>query len=65
MACPVRALCLRHAIDVHEPYGIWGGLSASERADLTSKPPREASVETGRKPVKLRKHYVRRLVSTQ
>ncbi|AYJ48875.1 WhiB family transcriptional regulator [Rhodococcus sp. P1Y] len=29
--CPVRAACLGHAVAVHEPYGIWGGLTARER----------------------------------
>jgi WhiB family redox-sensing transcriptional regulator len=31
-ACPVRADCLAHALAVHEPYGIWGGLTPRERA---------------------------------
>jgi len=29
--CPVLEQCRRHALEVHEPYGIWGGLSAEER----------------------------------
>lgn len=29
--CPVRDACLRHAFDVGEQHGVWGGLSASER----------------------------------
>jgi len=29
--CPVVAQCLRHALDVREPYGVWGGLNATER----------------------------------
>jgi WhiB family redox-sensing transcriptional regulator len=29
--CPVIEPCRRHALEVHEPYGIWGGLSAEER----------------------------------
>jgi hypothetical protein len=28
--CPVRAMCLDYALR-YEPYGIWGGLDASER----------------------------------
>jgi WhiB family transcriptional regulator, redox-sensing transcriptional regulator len=24
-------MCREHALAVHEPYGIWGGLSESER----------------------------------
>ncbi|MER7758179.1 WhiB family transcriptional regulator [Streptomyces sp. NPDC097619] len=30
-ACPVRAQCLRHALRVQEPYGVWGGLTEEER----------------------------------
>ena len=29
--CPVIAACREHALKVAEPYGIWGGLSESER----------------------------------
>ncbi|ADG98483.1 transcription factor WhiB [Segniliparus rotundus DSM 44985] len=29
--CPVVMQCREHAIRVGEPYGIWGGLSESER----------------------------------
>jgi WhiB family redox-sensing transcriptional regulator len=38
--CPVLETCRRHALAVHEPYGIWGGLSESEREAIikTSKP---------------------------
>lgn len=32
--CPVRAECLRDALDAHVEYGVFGGLSASERRDL-------------------------------
>ncbi len=30
-SCPVLALCRSHALASREPYGIWGGLSESER----------------------------------
>ncbi|GAA2520151.1 WhiB family transcriptional regulator [Pilimelia columellifera] len=30
-ACPVRRRCLEHALQVREPYGIWGGLGEGER----------------------------------
>ena len=33
-SCPVIQECLEHALRVPEPYGIWGGLSENERADL-------------------------------
>lgn len=29
--CPVLAQCRQHAMTVQEPYGIWGGMSESER----------------------------------
>ena len=29
--CPVLAQCRAHALAVHEPYGVWGGLSEAER----------------------------------
>lgn len=33
-ACPVRAECLAEALDRGETEGIWGGLTAEERAQL-------------------------------
>jgi WhiB family transcriptional regulator, redox-sensing transcriptional regulator len=32
--CPVIADCRAHALQVQEPYGIWGGLTEHERAGL-------------------------------
>jgi WhiB family transcriptional regulator, redox-sensing transcriptional regulator len=32
--CPVRAECLEHSLRVQEPYGIWGGVSETERPQL-------------------------------
>ena len=32
--CPVITQCRQHALEAREPYGIWGGLSEQERADL-------------------------------
>ncbi|MFF8264642.1 WhiB family transcriptional regulator [Streptomyces virginiae] len=29
--CPVRAECLRHALNTGEAYGVWGGLTTEER----------------------------------
>lgn len=29
--CPVIAQCAAHALKVHEPYGVWGGLSEDDR----------------------------------
>ncbi len=30
-SCPVLEQCRAHALAVGEPYGIWGGMSESER----------------------------------
>ena len=32
--CPVIQRCREHALKVQEPYGVWGGLSESDRANL-------------------------------
>lgn len=32
--CPVIAQCRAHALAAREPYGVWGGLSESEREEL-------------------------------
>jgi len=32
--CPVRQLCLEHALAHREPWGIWGGLDEKERNAL-------------------------------
>lgn len=29
--CPVQAACLADALDRREPYGVWGGMTTSER----------------------------------
>lgn len=36
-ACDVRIECLQYALDVDEPHGIWGGLTALERKRLKKK----------------------------
>lgn len=33
-ACPVVAQCRSHALEVREPYGVWGGLTEAEREVL-------------------------------
>ena len=32
--CPVLDLCARHALEVREPYGVWGGLSEDDRESV-------------------------------
>ena len=32
--CPVRGQCLAHALTFREDYGVWGGLSEDERAQM-------------------------------
>ena len=35
--CPVIEECRRWALDVQEPYGVWGGLSEAERDELVRR----------------------------
>lgn len=42
--CPVLTQCREHALEVHEPYGIWGGLSESERDTIIRGPRRTLKV---------------------
>ena len=32
--CPVMQQCRDHALAVREPYGVWGGLTEDERAEV-------------------------------
>lgn len=34
LKCPALQACRTHALQVHEPYGIWGGLSEGERLQI-------------------------------
>lgn len=34
--CPVKALCAEYSILADEPYGVWGGITASERRAISS-----------------------------
>jgi WhiB family redox-sensing transcriptional regulator len=43
--CPVIESCLKHALSVREPYGVWGGMSEEERARLIAAEP--AAVAAG------------------
>lgn len=42
--CPVLDQCRRHALAAHEPYGVWGGLSESEREAILRKRDRRLRV---------------------
>ena len=35
--CPVLMQCRAHALKVREPYGVWGGLSPSERDGIRKR----------------------------
>ncbi len=37
MQCPVLEQCRNHSLAAQEPYGVWGGLSESERRALLKK----------------------------
>lgn len=36
-ACPVQRECLTYALQANEQYGLWGGMTATERAQLKAK----------------------------
>lgn len=42
--CPVIDTCREHALSVQEPYGVWGGLSESERTAIIAERKRGAKV---------------------
>ncbi|MEU5842942.1 WhiB family transcriptional regulator [Rhodococcus sp. NPDC047139] len=42
--CPVLARCRDHALAVAEPYGIWGGMSETEREMYTRQRRRKVAV---------------------
>ncbi len=35
--CPVRVQCLDFAVEIREPYGIWGGLTEADRRQLVAR----------------------------
>ena len=41
--CPVKAPCAAYALQHQERYGVWGGLTESERADRWSQAAAEAA----------------------
>jgi WhiB family redox-sensing transcriptional regulator len=40
--CPVIEACLKHALEVREPYGVWGGTTPEEREAMLTSSAREA-----------------------
>ena len=34
MVCPVKQECRDYALEIREPYGIWGGLTEAERRQM-------------------------------
>ena len=42
--CPVLELCRTHALAVREPYGVWGGMSETEREALVRSTTRKLAV---------------------
>lgn len=35
--CPVQEACLDYAVEIREPYGIWGGLTETERRQVITE----------------------------
>jgi WhiB family redox-sensing transcriptional regulator len=44
--CPVIQACRKQALSLHEPYGIWGGLSEDDRLAIINQraPRRELTI---------------------
>ncbi len=36
LSCPVLKECREHALRAHEPYGVWGAMTESERTLIIS-----------------------------
>lgn len=35
--CSCREVCLEYALEIREPYGIWGGLTEAERRQVLAR----------------------------
>jgi hypothetical protein len=42
-ACPIQQACLQRALDLREPWGMWGGLTPAERERLLDPAPRQVA----------------------
>jgi len=42
-ACPVLQQCREHALQVREPYGVWGGMTEDERESVYAGSPAVAT----------------------
>jgi WhiB family transcriptional regulator, redox-sensing transcriptional regulator len=49
--CPVVEPCRRHALAIQEPYGVWGGLTESERDEIVRRHKRQPLVDGPRRSV--------------
>ena len=47
--CPVLEQCRLHALSAQEPYGVWGGLSESERDEILRGHDRTLRMADGRR----------------
>lgn len=47
-SCPVQVECLRYAMDTHQRFGVWGGLSTRERERFARKRQIEATLRESR-----------------
>ena len=54
-SCPVRRMCLDYAIETHQKFGIWGGMTENQRRrlrrDRDDHPARSAAVPAPAAPV--------------
>jgi WhiB family redox-sensing transcriptional regulator len=61
--CPVRAECLAYAIEHHERYGVWGGMSERQRRHMRETGGRSVN-RTGTDARQGRTEVVRKLAAT-
>jgi WhiB family transcriptional regulator, redox-sensing transcriptional regulator len=45
--CPVMVECREHALELPEPYGVWGGLTAAERRVVLARRRRREAATAG------------------